>query len=373
MAKTQFLYLDQPTMVKAGVADSAHCVEVLDEMFKLVSAGDYIMGGQSGNEHGVRINFPDHPQFPGMPANGPDRRFMAMVAYLGGRFHAAGVKWYGSNVANPARGLPRCIHMIILNDPDTCEPIAIMDGTIISSMRTGCVPGVGVKYLANPDAKTVSCIGTGPIGRSCLSGIMVEAKKVDTVSIFDINPDNAAKFAEMAEKEFKVKTVICETAEECVRAGDIISVAASRLRPVIVKDEWLKAGSTLILTGNCRMDASYVLSSKIVFDNPKMHKQYMEDAHRSPKGVQAAYDYLMGGDIYRLIDAGKLPPMEQQIGLGDIALGKAVGRTSPEDRVVFQTGGMPVEDVAWAYETYVQAKAKGLGQWLTLWDEPYAK
>lgn len=373
MTKTEILYLNQPTMVKAGVMDAAHCVDVLDEMFKLVSVGDYIMGGESGNEHGVRINFPDHPQFPGMPANGPDRRFMAMVAYLGGRFHTAGVKWYGSNVVNPSRGLPRSIHMIILNNPDTCEPIAIMDGTLVSSMRTGCVPGVGVKYLANKDSKIVSCIGTGPIGRSCLDGIMVTAKMVEKVAIFDINLENAKKFATMVEEKFKVSTTICETAEECVRLGDIISVAASRLKPVVVKDEWLKAGSTLILTGNCRLDESTILSSKVVFDNPKMHKQYMRDAHLSPKGVEKEYDYLMGGDIYRLIDAGKLAPIDEQIGLGDIARGIVKGRENSSERIILQTGGMPVEDVAWSYEVYTQAKEKGMGQVLTLWDDPYSK
>ena len=117
--RTEFLYLDEDDMIKAGVLDSEACVNTLDEMFQLLGKGEYIMGGANHNEHGIMITFPDNPQFEGMPANGPDRRFMAMVAYLGGRFKVCGEKWYGSNIINPSRGLPRSVLMVMLNDPDT--------------------------------------------------------------------------------------------------------------------------------------------------------------------------------------------------------------------------------------------------------------
>lgn len=90
--KTEFLFLNEEEMIKAGVLDSARCVDVLDEMFQLVGKGDYIMGGPKHNEHGIKLSFPKEPQFEHMPADGPDRRFMAMIAYLGGRFHIAGEK-----------------------------------------------------------------------------------------------------------------------------------------------------------------------------------------------------------------------------------------------------------------------------------------
>ncbi len=67
------------------------------------------MGGEDANSHGSMISFPEEPEFPNMPKDGPDRRFMAMPAYLGGQFDIAGVKWYGSNVENKAAGLPRSI------------------------------------------------------------------------------------------------------------------------------------------------------------------------------------------------------------------------------------------------------------------------
>lgn len=90
--RIDFLYLSEPDMVEAGVTDFAKCVETMEETLILLADGDYRMAGASANSHGAQINFPDNPIHEGMPANGPDRRFMAMPAYLGGRFNGAGVK-----------------------------------------------------------------------------------------------------------------------------------------------------------------------------------------------------------------------------------------------------------------------------------------
>ena len=98
---------------------------------------------------------PDDPKFPGMPKNGPDRRFMAMPAYLGGKHQLAGMKWYGSNIENKEKGLPRSILMMMLNDKDTGAPLALMSANLLSSYRTGGIPGVGAKYLARKDSKVV--------------------------------------------------------------------------------------------------------------------------------------------------------------------------------------------------------------------------
>ena len=161
--KTSFLYLNEEDMIKAGVLDVAHCIDVEEELFGLLSKGDYVMGGDKHNSHGIPLKFPKESPFPNMPLDAPDRRFMAMPAYVGGRFNVAGQKWYGSNIINPQRGLPRSILMVMLNDADTCEPLALMSANLVSSVRTGCVPGVATRYLARKDAKICTCIGAGPV------------------------------------------------------------------------------------------------------------------------------------------------------------------------------------------------------------------
>ena len=89
---TEFLYLNEEDVIKAGALDYARCTNVEEEIFKLLSTGDYVMGGDNHNSHGITVKFPKESPFPNMPLDGPDRRFMAMPAYVGGRFNVAGQK-----------------------------------------------------------------------------------------------------------------------------------------------------------------------------------------------------------------------------------------------------------------------------------------
>ena len=98
-----FLYLSEPDMIKAGVEDMKECVDVMEDLLITLYKGDYVMGGENHNSHGCMITFPDDPKFPGMPKNADDRRFMAMPAYLGGRYQMAGMKWYGSQYGSGLR------------------------------------------------------------------------------------------------------------------------------------------------------------------------------------------------------------------------------------------------------------------------------
>ena len=159
-----FLYLNEDDMLKANVTDMPLCMKTMEEMFKLLFEGDYRMGGQSGNEHGIRVSFPKESSIKGMPIAKPDYRFMAMPAYLGGKFHSFGIKTYGSNPDNKEKGLPRSILMMSLMNPETGAPVAYMSANILSAMRTGAVTGLGCKHFCNPSSKTLSIIGPGVMG-----------------------------------------------------------------------------------------------------------------------------------------------------------------------------------------------------------------
>ena len=170
--KTEFLYMSEPDTIAAGVLDARKCIDNAEEVFTLLAKGDYLMGGNNHNNHGMYIVFPKESEFPNMPVAGPDRRFVAMPAYLGGRFDICGQKWYGSNAANKKKGLPRSVLMVTLNNKDTGEPIAYMSANLLSAARTGAVPGVATRYLARKDAEVLLCIGCGAIGTSCLHNVI---------------------------------------------------------------------------------------------------------------------------------------------------------------------------------------------------------
>lgn len=368
--KTDFLYLSEPDMIRAGVLDSDRCVDVIDEVFRLLGAGDYIMGGISGNEHGLKIHFPKETPFPNMPTAGPDRRFMSMVAYLGGRFHVCGEKWYGSNIENPSIGLPRSVLMSMLNDPVTCEPLCLMSANLLSSVRTGAVPGVGVRYLANEDASVLTVIGAGPINKACFKAIAGQAVNLKEILIYDLFQEKAEAFARWVNEAVPVHARAEADLQAAVEQGDIISVAASRLKPVKLQNQWFKKGSLMIMTGPAFVDEAYWSRSRIIFDNPGMHAVYMQDAIESGNKDEA-YKGMICGQVYRMIDEKKLPPIRSMPSLGKIILKEEPGRTGSDDVMTFITGGMAVLDVGWGYEMYQNALKQGIGTSLNLWQEPH--
>lgn len=368
--RTTFLYLSEPDMIKAGVLDGKKCVETIDEMFKVVGQGDYIMGGLSGNEHGQRLYFPTKKLFPNMPVAGPDRRFMAMIAYLGGKFNVCGEKWYGSNIENTKRGLPRSVLMVVLNDVETGEPLAIMSANLLSAMRTGAVPAVGAKYLASKNAKTVTCIGAGVISRATITCVKAALPQLDKAVVYDIIPEKAKAFCEEMSKKLELKFEVANSMEEAVRAADVLTIATAGNTKPILKKEWVKPNAFIATQGTADIPDDLFLSSKIVFDEIKMHKSWKEEEESIPEDQAAKRLGFPGASVFRLCEEGKINESELE-NLSQIAFGTKPGRTSEDERFILIIGGMPVEDVAWGKALYDNAVKMGIGQELLLWDEPY--
>lgn len=367
--RIDFLYLSEPDMIAAGVNDAAACVDTCEEVFSLLGHGDYLMGGANHNNHGMNIVFPKESPFPNMPVAGPDRRFAAMPGYLGGRFDVCGNKWYGSNHANMTKGLPRSILTMMLNDKETGAPLAMMSANLLSAARTGAVPGVAAKHLANPDAKVVSVVGCGPINKACLTAVMTQLKQVQQVVCFDVFLDKAQALAAWVRETYDIEAFGVDDPQAGVEDADVITVAASRLKPLFLQDDWIKKGATVLVSGPMNSDETFLLDAKIVYDHTPLHEAYVEDAIGSGN-KEGYYSGVIGGPFYRLIDAGKLPALPASTGLGDVVNGTKQGRTSPEDRVIFIACGMSVFDIGWSYAVLANARAKGIGTSLNLWDVP---
>lgn len=368
--KTDFLYLSEPDMIKAGVLDVKRCVDVAEETFALLSEGDYLMGGSNHNSHGMGIVFPKETKFPNMPVAGPDRRFVAMPAYLGGRFDVCGVKWYGSNQANPSKGLPRSVLTVQLNDKDTGEPLCLMSANLLSAMRTGAVPGVATRYLIRKNSSVAAVIGCGPINESCFKSIHSQAPGLKKVLCYDVFEEKAKAFADWAKKELGIEGVVAASLEECFGAADVVTVAASRLKPLHLENKWMKKGITILLSGPAKGDDALWTDNRIVYDNTHLHEAYVEEAVAS--GDKAGYYAgVIGGPIYTLIDAGKIQPLEKSTSLGDIVRGTREGRKNDEENIIFVACGMAVFDVSWGYEVYRNALENGVGTKLLLWDAPH--
>lgn len=370
--RIKFLYLSEPDMIKAGVKNMDQCVEAMEDLLVTLNKGDYVMAGVNHNSHGAQVIFPDDPQFEGMPKNADDRRFMAMPAYLGGKYQMAGMKWYGSNCENKASGLPRSILMMMLNDKDTGAPLALMSANLVSCYRTGAIPGVGAKYLARKDSETVTIIGPGVMGRTCLLAFLSVCPKITTVKVKGRGLRSLHAFEEFVKKECSQiqQVIVCDSMEEAVKDSDIICVTSTAPVKEIdfpyIAEDWVKKGALICLPSAARFDDDFLINRcKKVVDNYKLYEAWAEEfPYPSYEMVQIIgskfTDYLHEGRIQR----------EDIVDIADIINKKHPGRESDDEIIVYSVGGMPVEDIAWGGTVYRNALKEGIGVELPLWDQP---
>ena len=366
--RTEILFLSEEDMIQAGVLDTVSCVKVMDEVFQLLGQGDFRMAGHNLHSHGSMVYYPESSPFPNMPLDGPDRRYTAMPAYLGGRFHMTGVKWYGSNIENRSRGLPRSVLLVCLNDADTGEPIAIMSAYLLSSIRTGSVPGVASKYLAREGAESVGIIGCGVVNRSCARAIVNSVPSLRRLYAYDIFPEKAREFCEELKQENpQLQCVIADKLEEAVLDSDILSLATAGATPLHLETEWIKNGALITVTGGFQAGDDLLEQSTVVFDDWMMHKCWMEEGLISPGGLESIASKINSYPLLKRYHDGLL--REDSIrSLGDIAGGNVASRKSQNEKIIFVGGGLPLEDIAWGYTCYQKACELGLGQRLVLWD-----
>lgn len=381
--KIDFLYLNEKDMIEAGVLDAAGCIETMRDTMELFGKKDFLLGGPNADEHGLQMNFPQKSDIEGFPLDdGPDRRFMAMPAYLGGRFHIAGQKFYGSNSHNAALGLPRSILMVTLSDVDTGAPKAIMSANLLSAMRTGAMPAMAATYLANKDSEVLSLLGPGVINKCALMCYMEVLPNIQKIKI---RGSSSRSKTALAMKEFIKETypqvkeiVICDSLEEACRDADVVSEAMSVTKENMeeFRLEWFKKGATVFSMGSF-LYRKYedFKNTAMVVDNYGMYQKYLNNF--IARGPVDAFGnkrewVIMGIHFVHLVKTGQVQ-REQVINLCDIVNGKSEGRTSQDEIVMCSIGGMPLEDLSWGYDCYRRAMKKGLGTSLNLWDAPYMK
>lgn len=371
--RIDFRYLSEADMIAAGVTDMRACMQAMADMFECLGTGDYVMGGANRNSHGIVLDFPETSEFPRMPLAGTDRRFMAMPAYLGGTFDTVGVKWYGSNVANRQRGLPRSIHMFILSDKDSGAPLAVMSGNLLSAYRTGALPGVGASYLARKDSTDLAIIGPGVMNRSSLTSLLIARPSIDTIRVHGRSADSTQLYIDRARTMFpQLRSVESSaTLEGAVRGADIVAIATSSPAGVEnyphIEERWIKPGALISSAATISLDRDFVRNrARNIADHKKLYEAYADElpypAHGLVGTLGVYWNDLIIGDRLDRSTIGDL---------GEIIAGRAPGRASDDEIILLGLGGMPVEDVAWATVLYRNALERDIGTSLNLWEAPH--
>jgi 2,3-diaminopropionate biosynthesis protein SbnB len=335
MANIEFLYLNQQDVRATGMTMAA-ALEAVEDAFRL--------------HHQGKVNLPYKTVLDlGERERG---RGNAMPAYVGGDYDVFGIKWIAGFPQNPTKfGLPRGTGLFILNDSWNGLPLAVMDCTLLSAMRTGAVTGVGAKYLARADSQSVAMIGAGVQARTQLEALTIVLPDLTEVRAYDIHRETAEAFVQEANSRYGSKGLNAKAAgspEEAVRDADIVVTVTVADEP-IVKDRWMKRGSFFAAVGSYQEEEFEVVTS-------------------SDKVVVDGIDHVLHREtpiVALMIQQGKIK-REDILELGAVVCGDKPGRTDPRERIFFSPIGMAIEDVCLCHKVYRLAREKGAGTKLGL-------
>jgi len=281
-----------------------------------------------------------HPQ--------PDSLMHAMPAYLPDQL-ACGIKW-GSNFPTNRERFPELAStncQIIYNDHETGLPLAFLDATWITEVRTPAVTLVAAKYMANPDATTFGMYGCGIQGKAHVKMIEHVLPKLEKIYVFDVFEKAMDDLIERCQPHVNAKIIKASSYEEVAKTCEVIASAI----PIhhhpnpIVKSDWISNGQTLI-TCDCHSvyeDAVYKRADVYTVDSEEQHR------------LLETYGYYPWG----------LPQIHAET--GGVAGGLHPGRTTKDQLIVSNNVGMAVEDMIVARRVFDKALELEIGLRLPLW------
>ncbi len=258
----------------------------------------------------------------------------------------AGVKIVGDYYRNYEVGLPSELALLNLFDPKTGAPVAIIDASDITDMRTGAVTAIGAKHLARKESKVLGHIGAR--GTSYWNVKLLDSIfNFDEIRVHSRRPESRNSFAKKLEQDLGKKIIVTEDWESCVRGADIV-VEASRLEKPepMLKTEWIKPGACVIPYGT--MSAVELSLTDI------MDKMVMDDWGQARSGPY--------GSLRAHVDSGRLTEKTLHAELGQIVAGLIPGRESEKETNLFWHRGLSLSDIALGSAMLEKANTMGLGQ-----------
>jgi ornithine cyclodeaminase/alanine dehydrogenase-like protein (mu-crystallin family) len=249
----------------------------------------------------------------------------------------AGIKWVGLAPPSPGGG-PHIVGLIVLSDSKTCAPLAVLDATWITGVRTAAVTAVGARMLANPGSSTITFIACGLQARTHLDALRLHFPITDVIAV-SRRAETAAAFADHV-TGLGLKARVAVNAEDAVRAADIVvsSVPPSPGLKPFLDPRWIKSGgfAAFVDLGRSWLPGGVDEMDGLVTDDVPQAQGLAGHGHISHKGPYST-------DI------------------GEIVAGRKPGRTRPDQRFVLLPPGMVLSDLAVGAEVLKRARAKGLG------------
>jgi alanine dehydrogenase len=267
-----------------------------------------------------------------------------MPAYMES-MEASAVKVVNVHPNNRRFNLPTVMAVIMLIDPKTGAPQAIMDGTKITAVRTGAAAGVATKYLARAGSSKLGIVGAG-VQASTQLEFMLQVADISEVRVYDVDDESKNRFVAWASKDHPdVKFIPAAGVEEVATNSDIICTVTPSRKPVII-NEWVDYGTHINAIGadapgKEELDPAILKRSKVVIDD-------WEQAWHS-------------GEINVPVSKGLIDRSDIHGEIGEIIVGKKKGRASPREVTVFDSTGLAIQDTVVAKLLYKKATEKKVG------------
>jgi ornithine cyclodeaminase/alanine dehydrogenase len=272
----------------------------------------------------------------------PDSFMNAMPAYLP-RKKACGLKWVSGFPTNLPKGLPSIAGVIIMNDPETGLPEAIMDGTYITALRTVCVSVIATKHLCNQDSTVLAIVGCGVQGTNHAIALVRLMPSITEVRVSDVYKPSIRSFVDEISKRFpSLKIQVCSDPKETIMDADLIVTATGRLLKPIFQNAWVKEGAFVL----------------------PVHVQGWDSSTASQMDKLVVDDWAQ----FRAVGDLQYQPLPEKphAELGEIVAGLKPGREDARERIVDFNKGLAVHDILMGRVLLTKALEKGLGTELTL-------
>jgi ornithine cyclodeaminase/alanine dehydrogenase-like protein (mu-crystallin family) len=321
---SKLLYLSQSEVASLGVTIT-EVIGAVEKMFEEKAAGRVEMPPKPGI----------HPQ--------PDAFIHAMPAYIPA-MKSAGIKWVGGFPENNRRDLPYVSGLIVLNDPETGLPLAVMDCVWITAQRTAAASAIAARHLARPDAETVGILGCGVQGRSHLQALhtLFPLRKV---MAYDIHEKVRESYASSMSGELDLEVVAVDKPQEAVTGCEIVVTAGPILKVphATIQSGWLDPGGFAAL---------------IDFDS-YWHTDALHEVDKFCTDDRAQLDFYREDGYFQT-----LPPIHAE--LAELVAGQKPGRENADERTIACNLGLALEDIAVAPLVYGRAIDRQVGTWLPL-------
>lgn len=332
---TELRYLNQSDIRLLGGDHSHAFMSAIEEGLRLHAKRQFVQPLKP------YLRWPDAPHIAD--------RIIAMPCYLGGDNPIAGLKWIGSRQHNPTKHqLPRASAVIILNDAETNYPVAILEASLISAMRTAAITGIATKYLAKADFKEVSIIGCGPIAQMQVQTLLEQYPQITIMNLYDLNSAAADKLINQFSTRFPdVSFTIQTSAESAVKRAEMLVTCTVSDAPYI-PFSWLQPGC--FVSNISIMDIEkdvFLKADKVIVDD-------WDQSNREKKVIN------------QLVEEGLFSREQLHAELGDILVGEVGGRDNDDEIILLNPMGMAIDDIVCARWFYQAALAKNIGTHLPL-------